>query len=151
MPFFLFLPRVVLCSVEGSGGLQTLLLILTRGRRYPLGRTLVKIDTSEERKNMAYGGGVVFSSHKIKLLLLSPSEKINESTVPALRGKLLTLVSCCCLHIINHPGLSIQHLLLSQSLCTNPTLDSADFRGHRLTYLEKVYENKMDPRGSAGR
>ena len=56
---------------------------------------------------------------------------------------------CCCLHIINHPGLSLQYLLLSQSLCTTPTLDSADFRGHRLTYLEKVYENKMDPRGSA--
>ena len=37
--------------------------------------------------------------------------------------------------------------ILSQSLCTTPTLDSADFRGHRLTYLEKVYENKMDPRG----
>ena len=27
-------------------------------------------------------------------------------------------------------------------LCTTPTLDSADFRGHRLTYLEKVYEKK---------
>ena len=42
---------------------------------------------------------------------------------------------CCCLHIINHPGLSTQHLLLSQPLRTNSTLDSADFRGHRLTYL----------------
>ena len=51
---------------------------------------------------------------------------------------------CCCLHIINHPGLSTQYLLLSQSLRTNPTLDSADFRGHRLTYLKKVY-HKMDP------
>ena len=57
---------------------------------------------------------------------------------------------CCCLHIINHPGLSSQYLLLSQPLRTNPTLDSANFR-HRLTYLEKVYQNKMDPQGSAGR
>ena len=48
---------------------------------------------------------------------------------------------------INHPRLSTQYLLLSQPLCTTtPTLDPADFRGHRLTYLEKVYENKMDPR-----
>ena len=31
------------------------------------------------------------------------------------------------------------YLFLSQPLRTNPTLDSADFRGHRLTYLEKVY------------
>ena len=29
-----------------------------------------------------------------------------------------------CLHIINHPGLSSQYLLLSQPLRTNPTLDS---------------------------
>ena len=36
---------------------------------------------------------------------------------------------CCCLHIINHPGLSSQYLLLSQPLRTNPTLDSANFRG----------------------
>ena len=55
---------------------------------------------------------------------------------------------CCCLHILNHPGLSTLYLLLSQPLRTNPTLDSADFRGHRLTYLEKVYQNKMDPRVS---
>ena len=47
----------------------------------------------------------------------------------------------------NHPGLSIQYLFLSQSLRTNPSLDSANFRGHRLTYLEKVYQNKMDPKG----
>ena len=47
---------------------------------------------------------------------------------------------CWCLHIINHPGLSTQYLLLvSQPLRTNPTLDSADFRGHRPTHLEKVY------------
>ena len=46
----------------------------------------------------------------------------------------MLLLCCCCLHIINHPGLSIQYLLLSQSLRTNPTLDSANFRGHRLTY-----------------
>ena len=58
---------------------------------------------------------------------------------------------CCCLHIINHPGLSTQYLLLSQPLRTNPTLDSANFRGDRLTHLEKVYQNKMDPQGSAGR
>ena len=31
------------------------------------------------------------------------------------------------------------YLFLSQLLRTNPTLDWADFRGHRLTYLEKVY------------
>ena len=57
---------------------------------------------------------------------------------------------CCCRHIINHPGLSTQYLLLSQSLRTNPTLDSADFRGHRLTYLKKVYQNNMDPKGQQG-
>ena len=44
--------------------------------------------------------------------------------------------SCCCcccrcLHIINHPGLSSQYLLLSQPLRTNPTLDSANFRGQQ--------------------
>ena len=43
------------------------------------------------------------------------------------------------------------YLLLSQPLRTNPTLDSANFRGHRLTYVEKVYQNKMGPQGSAGR
>ena len=32
------------------------------------------------------------------------------------------LLSCCCLHTINHPGLSTQYLL-SQSLRTSPTLD----------------------------
>ena len=50
------------------------------------------------------------------------------------------LLLCCCLRIISHPGLSTQYLLLSQPLRTNPTLDSADFRGHRQTYLEKVYQ-----------
>ena len=59
------------------------------------------------------------------------------------------IASCCCcrLHILNHPGLSIQYLFLSQSLRTNPTRDSANSRGHRLTYLEKVYQNKMDSKG----
>ena len=57
---------------------------------------------------------------------------------------------CCCLHIIHHPGLSTQYLLLSQPLRTNPTLDSADFRGHRLTYQEKVYQIKWTPKGQQG-
>ena len=48
---------------------------------------------------------------------------------------LLLFCCCCCLHIKNHPGLSIQYLLLSQSLRTNPALDSANFRGHRLTCI----------------
>ena len=68
-------------------------------------------------------------------------------TTAAVAAAAAAVVVVCCLHIINHPGLSIQYLLLSQSLCTTPKLDSADFRGHRLTYLEKVYKNKMDPRG----
>ena len=38
-----------------------------------------------------------------------------------------------------------QYLLLCQPLRTHPTLDAAISRGHRLTYLEKVYQNKMDP------
>ena len=51
---------------------------------------------------------------------------------------------------MNHPGLSSQYLLLSQPLRTNPILDSANFRGHRLTYLEKIPQNKMDPQDQQG-
>ena len=43
--------------------------------------------------------------------------KCFTSCLPALR------CCCCCLHIIKHPGLSSQYLLLSQLLRTNPTLD----------------------------
>ena len=43
----------------------------------------------------------------------------------------VVVVVVVCRHIINHPGLSTQYLLLSQFSRTNPTLDSADFRGHR--------------------
>ena len=70
-------------------------------------------------------------------------------------SNLITLVVVVVVVVVftlkNHPGLSIQYLLLSQSLRTNPSLDSANFRGHRLTYLEKVYKNKVDPKGSAER
>ena len=40
------------------------------------------------------------------------------------------------------PPVYIPPSSVSIPLGTNPTLDSADFRGHRLTYLEKVYKIK---------
>ena len=43
---------------------------------------------------------------------------------------------------------SLDNLLLSEPLRTNTTLDSADFRGHRLTYLEKVHKKNGAPRVS---
>ena len=53
-------------------------------------------------------------------------------------------------HYIDHPGLSSPFLLLSQPLRTNPTLDSANSRGHRLTYLENVTKIKWTPKGQQG-
>ena len=44
-----------------------------------------------------------------------------------------------------------QYLLLSQSLCTTPALDSADFHGHRLTYLGKEYLPHKQRRRSRNR
>jgi len=57
----------------------------------------------------------------------------------ALAVVVVVVVVVVGLHIENHPGLSIQCLLLSPPLRTSPTLDATDFRGQRLTYLEKVY------------
>ena len=51
--------------------------------------------------------------------------------------------ACCCfLHIKNHSGLSIQYLLLSQPLRTNPTLEQDCW--------DACEENVADPEAQDG-
>jgi len=54
----------------------------------------------------------------------------------------------CFLHIENHPGLSIQHLFLSQPLHTNLTLDAANSVVTGKHTLERFTEIKQTPRFS---
>ena len=59
--------------------------------------------------------------------------------VPPVRRSVVVVVVVVVVFTLSHPGLSVQHLVLSQHLRTNPKLDAANFRGHRLTHLEKAY------------
>ena len=75
---------------------------------------------------------------------LEDTREIEEPPNPHRRTEVCMMRSihyCCCLHIKKYPGLSIQHhLLLSQLPRTNPTLDAANFRGHRLTSDENHWD-----------